>query len=167
MVQLEDTFLAALEEQQQKLLRVCSVYAEDTDDRKDLFQEVVINIWQAMPTFNGQSTISTWMYRIALNVCLRLHDKQTKKRGRFRRLDGIEFVNIRDDEPTEEEQERLIHLRACIKKLDEADKALTTLYLEGLAYKEMAEITGLSENNVAVKIKRIKAKLLNCINREL
>lgn len=167
MDQLENTFLAALEQQQQKLLRVCSVYAEDNDDKKDLFQEVVINIWQAMPTFEGKSSISTWMFRIALNVCLRLQDKQAKKRDRFRRLDSMTIENIKEDETNHEEHDQLIKLRNCIKKLDDADKALTTLYLEGLPYKEIADITGLTENHIAVKIKRVKTKLLNCINKEL
>ena len=167
MDQLENTFLAALEQQQQRLLRVCSVYAVDNDDKKDLFQEVVINIWQAMPTFEGKSSISTWMFRIALNVCLRLQDKQAKKKDRFRRLDSMQIENIKEDETNHEEHDQLIQLRNCIKKLDDADKALTTLYLEGLPYKEIADITGLTENNIAVKIKRIKTKLLNCINKEL
>jgi len=162
--QIESTFLTALEQHQQKLLRVCSVYAHDNDDKKDLFQEVVINIWQSMSSFEGRSSISTWMFRIALNVCLRLQDKQAKKKDRFRRLDSIEIENIKDEDANHEEQERLIKLRNCIKKLDDADKALTTLYLEGLPYKEISEITGLTENNVAVKMKRIKVKLLNCVN---
>ena len=165
--QLENTFLTALEENQQKLLRVCSVYAEDADDKKDLFQEALINIWQSMPSFEEKSSLSTWMFRITLNVCLRLQTKQARKRDRFRKLDSITIENISDEETNHEENERLIKLRSCIKKLDDADKAVTTLYLEELSYKEISDITGLTENNVAVKIKRIKTKLLNCINEGL
>jgi len=162
--QLENTFLKALEENQQKLLRVCSVYAEDADDKKDLFQEALINIWQSMPSFEEKSSLSTWMFRITLNVCLRLQSKQEKNRSRFRKLDSITIENIREEEINHEEQERLVKLRSCIKKLNDADKAVTTLYLEELSYKEISDITGLTENNVAVKIKRIKMKLLACIN---
>jgi len=79
--QLENAFLAALEENQQKLMRVCSVYAVDDEDKKDLFQEVVINVWQSMSSFEGKSSISTWMFRIALNVCLRLQIKQEKRKS--------------------------------------------------------------------------------------
>lgn len=164
---LENIFLTALEQNQQKLLRVCSVYAEDADDKKDLFQEVLINIWQAMPSFEEKSSISTWMFRITLNVCLRLQTRQAKKRDRFRKLDSITIENIREEETNQEEQEQLTKLRNCIKKLDEADKAITTLYLEELSYKEISDITGLTENHVAVKIKRIKMKLLTCINEGL
>lgn len=162
--ELENTFLTALEQNQQKLLRVCSVYAEDAEDKKDLFQEALINIWQSMPSFEGKSSLSTWMFRVTLNVCLRLQTKQARKRDRFRRLDSITIENMSEEETDPEEHERLIKLRSCIKKLNDADKAVTTLYLEELSYQEISDITGLTENNVAVKIKRIKMKLLNCIN---
>ena len=162
--QLENIFLMALEQNQQKLLRVCSVYAEDAEDKKDLFQEALINIWQSMPSFEEKSSLSTWMFRVTLKVCLRLQTKQAKKRDRFRKLDSITIENISNEETNDEDHERLIKLRSCIKKLNDADKAVTTLYLEELSYKEISDITGLTENNVAVKIKRIKMKLLNCIN---
>jgi len=164
---LENTFLTALEQNQQKLLRVCSVYAEDAEDKKDLFQESLINIWQSMPSFEERSSLSTWMFRITLNVCMRLQYKQAQKRERFRKIDSLIIENIKAEEINHEEQERVIQLRNCIKKLNDADKAVTTLYLEELSYKEIADITGLSENNVAVKIKRIKIKLLNCINEKV
>jgi RNA polymerase sigma factor (sigma-70 family) len=164
---LESTFLAALEQNQQKLLRVCSVYAQDADDKKDLFQEALINIWESMPSFEGKSSLSTWMFRVTLNVCLRLQTKQAKKRDRFRTLDSITIENISDETTNHEDNERLVKLRNCIKKLNDADKAVTTLYLEELSHKEISEITGLTENNVAVKLKRIKMKLLTCINEGL
>ncbi len=165
--QLENTFLSALEQNQHKLLRICSVYAEDADDKRDLFQESLISIWQSMPSFEERSSLSTWMFRITLNVCLRLQTKQAKKKDRFRKLDSITIENFSNEETNHEEYERLIKLRSCIKKLNDADKAVTTLYLEELSYKEISAVTGLSENAIAVKIKRIKMKLLNCINEAL
>lgn len=165
--QLEITFLEAIELNQQKLLRVCSVYAEDSDDKKDLFQESLIHIWQSMPSFEGKSSLSTWMFRITLNVCMRLQSREAKKRNRFVKMEGINFMNIADEEIPPENQERLIHLRNCIKKLNDADKAVITLYLEELSYRDISGITGLTENNIAVKIKRIKNKLLNCITEAI
>ena len=165
--QLENTFLKGLEQNQQKLLRVCSVYARDADDKKDLFQEALINIWQSLPSFEEKSSLSTWMFRVTLNVCLRVQTKQAKKRERFLKWNSITIENMSGEEPNHEEEERLIKLRNCIKKLNDADKAVTTLYLENLPYNEIADITGLTENHVAVKIKRIKMKLLNCINKAL
>lgn len=161
--ELQNTFLKALEQHQQKLLRICSVYAEDADDKKDLFQEAVINIWQAMPTFGEKSSLSTWMFRITLNVCLRLQSRQVRKRDRFLKMDSIRIENITIEDTSSEDHERVIKLRTCIKKLNDADRAVITLYLEELPYKEISEITGLTENHVAVMIKRIKEKLLNCI----
>lgn len=164
---LENTFLRALEQNQHKLLRICSVYAENYDDKKDLFQEAVINIWRALPYFEERSSISTWMFKITLNVCLRLQTQQEKKRIRFLKMDSVIIENIKTDDTSHEEQEQLVKLRNCIRKLNDADRAVITLFLEELPYKEIAEITGLTENHVAVIIKRIKAKLLTCITNSL
>jgi len=165
---LENTFLTALEEHRHKLLRICSVYAKDEDDTKDLFQEVLVNIWKSMPAFKENSTIGTWMYRITLNVCLRLKTKEIGKQKKLLRMDS-RAINIYKTEVTDDgqiaQQKQLIQLRKCIKQLNEADKAVITLYLEELPYKEISNITGLTENNIAVKIKRIKTKLLNCLNK--
>jgi len=161
--ELENTFLKALEQNQQKLLRICSVYANDADDKKDLFQEALVNIWEAMPTFQQKSAISTWMFRITLNVCLRLQSRQEKNRSQFLKLDSLTIENIKNDDTGSEDHERVIKLRGCIKKLNDADRAIITLYLEDLPYSEISEITGMTENHVAVMVKRIKEKLLNCI----
>lgn len=163
---LENIFLTALEENQQRLLRVCSVYARDEDDKKDLFQEALINIWQSMPSFEARSSISTWMFRVTLNVCMRLQMKQAKRSEQFRKID-IAIENMAEQSGNHDEIDRVTKLRSCIQKLNDADKAVTTLFLEDLSYKEISEITGLTENNVAVKIKRIKAKLLTCITEKI
>ena len=98
---------------------------------------------------------------------MRLQMKQAKKRDRFRKLDSLTIGSVREEEPNLEDNERLIHLRNCIKTLNDADKAVITLCLEELSYKEISDITGLSENHVAVKIKRIKIKLLNCLKEKI
>jgi len=165
--ELENIFLAALKKNQQKLLRICSTYAKDTEDTKDLIQEVLLNIWQSMPNFEAKSSISTWMYRITLNVCLRFRNKYIKKQNRFINMDNIKIANIRVEERSNEQNEQLTSLRNCIKKLNDADKAVITLYLEEFPYKEISNIMGLTENHIAVKVKRIKTKLLNCINKTL
>jgi len=163
----ETIFLRALEQNQEKLFRICSIYSEDDEDSKDLFQEVLINIWRSMSTFKGNSAVGTWMFRVALNVCLRFKSKQTKNQNRFIRLDSITITNFGAEEKSEVKNEKLNSLRKCVKKLNEGDKAIVALYLEGLAYREISSILGLSENHIAVKIKRIKSKLFNCINEIL
>ncbi len=164
--ELEDTFLSGLEENKQQLLRICSAYAKDTEDRNDLFQDVLASIWKSMPSFKGNSSISTWMYRVTLNVCLNAQTKLTKKKKQFVPLDSVTLSRYQGEDSTEEEPPLLLHLRSCIKEMDGADKTITMLYLEELPYKEIADITGISENHVAVKIKRIKKKLLTCINKK-
>ena len=163
----ETIFLRALENNQEKLFRICSIYAKDDEDAKDLFQEVLVHVWRSISTFKGNSSIGTWMFRVALNVCLRFKSKHTKNQNRFIRLDSITIANFGYEENSEGDNEKLNSLRKCVKKLNEADKAIVALYLEGIAYKEISSILGLSENHIAVKIKRIKLKLLNCINRIL
>lgn len=121
-----------------------------------------------MPSFKGNSNIGTWMYKITLNVCLRLKTKEIKKQKKPLRMDS-RAINIYKTEITEdgqnEQREQFGQLRSCIKKLNEADRAVIALYLEELPYKEISSITGIVENTIAVKIKRIKKKLLNCTNQ--
>lgn len=163
----ETIFLNALKENQEKLFRVCSIYSKDDEDAKDLFQEVLVHVWRSMTKFKGNSSLSTWMFRIALNVCLRFKSKYTKNQHRFIRLDSMTIENFGSEERSGGDNEKLMSLRKCVKKLNEGDKAIVALYLEGLPYKEISSILGLSENNIAVKVKRIKFKLLNCINELL
>ncbi len=163
----ETIFLSALENNQEKLFRICSIYSKDDEDAKDLFQEVLVHIWRSMSTFKANSSIGTWMFKVALNVCLRFKSKHTKNQKRFIRLDSITIANFGSVENSEVENEKLNSLRKCVKELNEADKAIVALYLEGIAYKEISSILGLTENHIAVKVKRIKSKLLNCINKIL
>ena len=160
----ETIFLNALEENQQRLFRICSIYSKDSEDAKDLFQEVLVHVWRSMATFKGKSSFGTWMFRIALNVCLQIKSKHAKNQSRLIKLDSIEIANFSSEEKLEEPNENLKSLRRCITHLNEGDKAIIALYLEELAYREISNILGMTENNVAVKIKRIKSKLLNCIN---
>lgn len=163
--ELENTFLAAIDQNQHKLLRICSVYAKDMEESKDLFQEVLIQVWKSMPSFKAQSTLETWMFRIALNVCLRFRSNHVKKKNRFISVDHQFMADIEHEPAVDERREQLRVLKGCIKQLNEADKAVITLYLEDLPYKEISNVTGLTENTVAVKIKRIKMKLLNCLKK--
>ena len=165
--ELEDIFLNAVEQNRHKLLRICSVYAQDASGTKDLFQEVLFNIWKSMPNFNGDSQIGTWMYRITLNVCLRMRSKEIKLQKKVIRMDSMTIGNLKADSTSDAQNDRLIALRNCIKQLNEADKAVITLYLEELPYREISNVLGLNANTVAVKVKRIKKKLLNCLNQKL
>ncbi len=124
-------FLSALKENQDKLYRICSIYSDSSEDSKDLFQEVLVHIWKSMSSFKGNSSIGTWMFRVALNVCLRFKSKYAKNQNRFIRLDSITIYNLGSEESNEKDSEKLIALRKCVKKLNEGDKAIVALYLEG------------------------------------
>ncbi|WP_298501690.1 sigma-70 family RNA polymerase sigma factor [uncultured Maribacter sp.] len=167
MEKQKSLFLSKLEENQDKLYRLCSIYSDNDEDSKDLFQEVLVQIWKSMSSFKGNSSIGTWMFRIALNVCLRFKSKYTKNQNRFIRLDSMTIFNIGSKIVNESNDEKLIALRKCFKKLNDGDKTIVALYLEELTYREISDILGLSENHIAVKIKRIKSKLFNCINEIL
>ena len=148
--EFETTFLEALEQNEQKVLRICSAYSKDAEDTKDLFQEVLIQIWQSMPNFKSNSSLSTWIFRITLNVCLRFRSKAIKKQKIFLQMKGNTMANLTSEKEYKEQNEQLVQLRNCIKELNEADKAIITLYLEELPYKEISNILGLTENTVAV-----------------
>lgn len=165
--ELEKIFLDALELNQQKLFRICSVYAKDSEETKDLFQEAIVNIWKSLSSFKGKSSIGTWMYRVTLNTCLRLRSGRIKKQEKFIRMDSVTLNKVNEQILFDDKSEHLKQLRSCIRGLNDADKAVIGLYLEELPYKEISSIVGVTENNVAVKIKRIKKKLLNCINEKL
>ncbi|OUS00972.1 RNA polymerase [Flavobacteriales bacterium 33_180_T64] len=162
----EIDFEEILEKNKHKIYRICKVYAVYPIEPQDLFQEVVFQIWKSYSTFKGTAHISTWIYKISLNVCLRSKIKFDKKNSKMVRLESIQFLTPKHI-PDESEQEKYQFLRDCISSLNEGDKSIVILYLEDLSYKEIASITGLSENHIAVKMKRIRKKLFDCITPKL
>ena len=160
---IENIFLQTLESNKDKIFRICRSYATDADDANDLFQEALLNIWKSLPSFNNQSNIDTWVFRITINVCLRAKHFSDKKQKHFVKLDSISYENIRETNNSNENEEKFLKLSKCIGKLEGAEKTIILLYLEDLPYKEIASVIGWTENHVAVKIKRIKNKLLICL----
>lgn len=160
---LERTFLNLLDNMQERIFRICISYTKDAEEAKDLFQEVLVQIWKSLPNFRGDAALSTWVYRITVNVSLRYKTKLVRHRTHHAKVKGIEFEGVFTAQD-ENDEERLGQLRACVRKLNEGDKAVITLYLEELSYRDISDITGLKENTVAVRVKRIKKKLLDCIN---
>ncbi|MEH6537328.1 MAG: sigma-70 family RNA polymerase sigma factor [Psychroserpens sp.] len=158
----QETFEQLLKENKHKIYRICRIYAATPIEPEDLFQEVVFQIWKSLPNFKGKSSIDTWVYRIALNVCLRSKMKLDKNNQKTTRFDAIHFRQATETiDPFEEEKFK--YLKECIATLNESDTSIVVLYLDEISYKEIAEITGLSENHVAVKMKRIRKKLFECI----
>lgn len=157
MIPDQQEFVRLINEHQAMLHKVCNVYGHSGEDKKDLFQEMVIQLWKAWPKFRGEAKFSTWMYRIALNTAisgLRKKDRSPKLSFPEHAPEGLIAENFN---PQQEEQ--LKQLYKAIGELPEIEKAIVMLYLEDKSYDEMEEILGINQNNLRVKMNRIKDKL--------
>ena len=152
METLDKDFVELISNHQKLVHKVCNVYCYTIEDRKDLFQDIVLQLWRSYPSFKGRSSLSTWMYRVALNTAI---TQQRKKKTQM-----VPLEQVPDQEPVADDQQNDHSLlKALINELDKIDKSLILLYLEQKNYKEIAEIMGLSKTNVSVKLVRIKKKL--------
>jgi RNA polymerase sigma-70 factor (ECF subfamily) len=138
------------------IFKIVRVYAFTVMDQDDLFQEIIIQTWHSIPAFRRESSVTTWLYRISLNTAI----KWTKKERKHYQSDVIDDVKHILEESRIRPDERLIWLYEEIYKLDEIDRSVTLLLLDGFSYKEMASILGITESNVGVKINRIKKQLI-------
>ncbi len=150
----EKEFIRLLKEHQKIIYKVCNLYMQSHADREDLFQEITLQAWKAYSNFRGDSKFSTWLYRVALNTAITFFRKEKKK---------IE-VNVEElPEATEgsfdqiEEKTKAMYL--AIGELSKIDKAIVMLYLEDYTYGQISEVIGITPNNIAVKMNRIKIKL--------
>ena len=144
------------------ILKVCWMFSYDEAGQKDLYQDICINIWKGLPGFKGRSTISTWLYRVALNTAL----SQKRRNQREPLEQALDIGDIPTDK-SEDKHEQVNALYAGIDQLKSSEKAIILLYLEEKSYEEIAEIIGISKGNVSVKLVRIKRKLENEINSYL
>jgi len=160
--ELEHKFVTELENNQNIVHKVCSLYTHNRDAHNDLFQEITIQLWKAYPKFRGEAKFSTWMYRVALNTAITLYRK-SKKSVPTQDYDSVIF-KIKADEydPTEEKQLALMY--KAIRQLGDIDKALVFLYLEDKSYREISDTLGISEVNARVKMNRVKTKLKTILN---
>ena len=153
----DERFIKILSDHKKIVFKVCNFYCKNIEDRKDLAQEIIIQLWKSFHKYNDVYKISTWIYSIALNVAISFY--RNKKRSEHIFYPG-EIIEITDDDSEAEEAETSIQLLySFINQLDSLNKALMILYLDKNSYKEIAEILGITETNVATKINRIKQKL--------
>lgn len=156
---MEQAFLKDIQQNQNIIYKVCNLYRNSHEDQEDLFQEIVYQLWKAYPGFKGNSKISTWVYRIALNTAIAAYRKPKLTITYPEQLpDQLQYVA---DYNSSENIERLF---SALRILSDAEKAVISLYLENFSYQEIAAITGLTESNVGARLNRIKNKLKEKFN---
>ena len=149
----EQQFTQIVEQQKGTIYTVCYLFSKDKDEVNDLFQEVLINLWQGFERFEGRSDVRTWVYRVALNTCI----SQDRRRRRRSDVELSMDIDLFRDADADTRQVDLLHKR--IQRLQPFDRAIVLLWLEDLSYDEIAQIVGITTKNVSVRLVRIKEQL--------
>ena len=151
----QEEFVSIIKDNQSLIYKICNSYCK-AQDRKDLEQEILIQLWRSLEKYDGRVKISTWIYKIALNTAISHYRKDLKAKNRTHDVDLYLFSNCDYDF---DKDEKLKLLYQFIEELKSLDKALILLYLDGYKYEEIANIIGISKTNVATKLNRIKANI--------
>ncbi|MCG8697881.1 MAG: RNA polymerase sigma factor [Bacteroidales bacterium] len=154
---VDSRFIDTINENAAILHKIGCMYCDTNEDREDLKQEILFQLWKSFPKFKGQSAVSTWIYRVALNTAITFLKKEQRDISKIEPCPVLMLVN--NNEEDEQLTERLSAMHQAIGKLSNVDKALVTLYLENKSYEEISEIMGISQVNARVKLNRIKERL--------
>ncbi len=158
----EEKFNKIVSENSERIRNICRYYNSNGEDQKDMYQEVLVNIWKSLDSFRGDSAMSTWVYRVTVNTSLTFTGKAFRHMKLMVNSDTTNLNSILDDENLKQklaEEKLLDRMQLELNQLSVIDKALISLMLEGLSMKEIAEVIGITEPNVKVKIHRIKSQL--------
>ena len=158
----DEGFLALVNENRPRILKICRVYAWNREDQDDLYQEILVQIWRSLPSLKEAVHADTWLYRVALNTAITFLRKRAARRARFTLSFDHEQIRRVADQQQDVSQENSASLAAlyeAIAKLDEVEKALITLFLEDLSYEQIADVLGVSASHVGVMLHRAKKKL--------
>ena len=153
----KEIFTQLINENKGIVYKVCNAYCHDKNNKDDLAQEILYNLWKSFHSFRTDLKFSTWMYRIALNVAISFYRKEKKLKPHVEILDDV--ILFEEIEKDIHPEDNLMLLHSFIDKLKEIDKSIILLYLDDKSQKEIAEITGITESNVSTRINRIKSKL--------
>ena len=154
----KEKFIRILKENKRIIIKVIYSYCKDLEDRKDLEQEIVFQIWRSLKSYDERCKVSTWIYRIALNVAI-THYRKESKRHKINSNPGESIFQIAEDDSSEEEKHRQELLYHLINQFDPLNKAIIILYLEDKSYRDISELLGISETNVGTKLNRMKNQL--------
>ena len=158
MKTLETAFTQMIKEHKSTIYTVCFMFSKDSDEVNDLFQEVLINLWQGFASFEGKSKIGTWIWRVSFNTCIS-QERKKKRTATIPLTMGIDLFNDKDDDT---KQMKMLYDR--IHRLKTFDRAIILLWLEGMPYDEIAAIVGITTKNVSVRLYRIKEELKQMSN---
>ena len=161
---MQHEFIQLVNDNRALIFKVCNLYCNDTESRKDLFQEVVLQLWKSFPGFRKDSANSTWIYKVTLNTAISNYRKEAKKPAR-QPLSVFEF-DIPDMSGGTDDKENRSTLRMAIQRLTEIEKAIIMLYMDEKSYDQISEIIGISNSNVGVRLNRIKSKLSKLIKAD-
>jgi len=151
----ETQFRIWLSEHRGILLKVAGSFTSSDEDRDDLIQEVVARLWATMPSYRGQSKASTWIYRVALNRALTWQRDESRRRSRH-----VPLIEVVDKKETTSANAKLLHrLYTEIRELKQIDRSLILMSLDGCTYQEMADVMGMTQSNVGVRLNRAKKEL--------
>lgn len=153
-----ETFEEILNKHKGIVFRIVNYYCKDSDDKKDLEQEILIQIWLSHKKYNQEFAWSTFIYRIALNVSIGFYNKQKRQKDKFSNVNLFIETNVQDDIPLVVDEDLQL-LNEFICQLNDINKALMILYLQEKSYAEMALILGVSATNIGTKINRLKNQL--------
>ena len=161
----KQAFVRLMEEHKRIIFKVCNSYCRNSSDREDLAQEIIYQLYKSFSSFNDSVKFSTWMYRVALNVAISHYRKESVKQSTVPLAASAEEIreDLSDGNNTEHNGQLL---QQFINDMKELDRALMLLYLEERSYREIADILGITETNVATKINRLKEKLKQRFNTE-
>jgi RNA polymerase sigma factor (sigma-70 family) len=153
----KEIFTKLINENKGIVYKVCNAYCCNKNNRDDLAQEILYNLWKSYHSFRTDLKFSTWMYRIALNVAISFYRKEKKSTLHVEIFNDV--ILFEENEKSIHSEDNLMLLHSFIDKLKEIDKSIILLYLDDKSQKEIAEITGITESNVSTRINRIKYKL--------
>jgi RNA polymerase sigma factor (sigma-70 family) len=154
-----DGFVTMIKKYKRIIYKVINTYCNDVDDKKDLEQEIIIQLWKSYQSYNGSTQLSTWIYRIAMNVSISFYRNNVTRKTNTTSINDSIFQELASNAINEEETDQRRLLYGFISQLDEFNREVFMLYLDDYSYKEIAEIVGITESNVGTKINRIKHKI--------